>query len=103
MLSTDMIENLPGAKLILQGLTDVAKRSTTLTACLIEIAHTRFIRASLLPEDRARFITEPELCLYRLLCSQCDDAYSKYNSLIRELISFENALDRLIARSKRRI
>jgi hypothetical protein len=31
--------------------------------------------------------------LYRLLHQQGGDAYSRYNALLRELISFEHALD----------
>jgi hypothetical protein len=36
---------------------------------------------------------EPEIRLYRLLRGQGGDAYSKYNTLLRELASFESALD----------
>jgi hypothetical protein len=37
---------------------------------------------------------EPELQLYRLLRREEGDAYSRYNALVRELVSFEAALDR---------
>jgi hypothetical protein len=37
---------------------------------------------------------EPERQLYRLLREEGGDAYSRYNALIRELVSFEQALDR---------
>ena len=37
---------------------------------------------------------EPELQLYELLKREGGDAYSRYNALVRELVSFENALDR---------
>jgi len=33
------------------------------------------------------------LQLYRLLRQQGGDAYSRYNALLRELVSFESALD----------
>ncbi len=36
---------------------------------------------------------EPERQLYRLLLAQGGDAYSRYNSLLRELDSFHRALD----------
>ncbi|MCX6930149.1 MAG: hypothetical protein NT154_44095 [Verrucomicrobia bacterium] len=39
-------------------------------------------------------MTEPERQLYRLLRQEGGDAYSRYNALIRELVSFEQALDR---------
>jgi hypothetical protein len=38
--------------------------------------------------------SEPELQLYGLLQLERGDAYSRYNALVRELVSFENALDR---------
>jgi hypothetical protein len=39
-------------------------------------------------------VSEPELQLYDLLKREGGDAYSRYNALVRELVSFENALDR---------
>jgi len=42
----------------------------------------------------ASFFPEPERQLYRLLRQEGGDAYSRYNALIRELVSFEQALDR---------
>jgi hypothetical protein len=41
---------------------------------------------------------EPERQLYRLLRQEGADAYSRYNSLLRELVSFENALDTTLKR-----
>lgn len=38
--------------------------------------------------------SEHELQLYRLLKLEGGDAYSRYNALVRELVSFENALER---------
>jgi hypothetical protein len=35
-----------------------------------------------------------------LLKLERGDAYSRYNSLLRELVSFENALDRRIRKTK---
>jgi hypothetical protein len=43
-------------------------------------------------------VAEPELQLYRLLRREGGDAYSRYNALLRELISFEQALDRRTSR-----
>jgi hypothetical protein len=37
---------------------------------------------------------EAELELYDLLMREGGDAYSRYNALLRELVSFENALNR---------
>jgi len=37
---------------------------------------------------------EYELQLYDLLKKEGGDPYARYNALLRELVSFENALDR---------
>jgi hypothetical protein len=43
---------------------------------------------------------DAELDLYHLLSHEGDHAHSRYNSLVRQLISFEHALDhRLTKRS----
>ena len=57
------------------------------------LARPRLSHAGLLPQDAPVPIPEPELRLYNLLQEEDGDAYSRYNGLIRELVSFENALD----------
>jgi hypothetical protein len=42
---------------------------------------------------------EPELELYDLLLLEGGDAYSRHNALLRELISFENALGHRVRRN----
>lgn len=96
----ELMQNLPGEELFREGLADVQSGRRTIPACLVEIARSRFVRAGLLSRTVPNLIPEPELHLYRLLCDQEGDAYSRYNSLIRELISFENALDRVISSAK---
>ena len=51
-------------------------------------------RLGVLDPDITRGPAEPELQLYRLLRQAGGDAYSTYNALLRELVSFEQALDR---------
>lgn len=95
-----LIADLPGAEIVANGLADAAAGRVTPNACLVFIAGPRLRTAGLL--DMAAVpapITEAELRLYDLLCEQQGDAYSKYNSLLRRLVSFERALDhRLTAR-----
>ncbi len=88
------LESLPGGEIIRQGLTDYVAGDCTIPACLVEIAHRRLSRAGLLPASAARLMADPERQLYSLLRQEKGDAYSRYNSLIRELISFEQAIDR---------
>ncbi len=87
-------ERFPGGQLVWQGLEDFQAGRCTIPACLIGIGRTRFIRAGLLAASAASPCPEPERVLYRLLRAADGDAYSRYNSLLRELISFEQALDR---------
>lgn len=94
MKSDDWSESLPGGELIREGLTDFQSGRCTIPACLVGMARTRLNRAGLLPESVSNPIAEPERQLYRLLREAGGDAYSRYNALVRELVSFENALDR---------
>lgn len=89
----DLISGLPGESLVRQGLADVQAGRKTAPAYLIAIASPRLSRAGLLSDIEADLPPEPELCLYRLLQAEGGDAYSRYNALVRELVSFENALD----------
>ncbi|MGH7950737.1 MAG: hypothetical protein ACREFE_02285 [Limisphaerales bacterium] len=93
MKTDDLIAGLPGESLVRQGLADVRSGRRTAPAYLVSIARTRLRRAGLFRDDDALASQEPELQLYRLLRGEGDDAYSRYNALLRELISFEQALD----------
>jgi hypothetical protein len=87
------LERLPGGSLVLQGLADLQSGCETIAAYLVSIASPRLRRTGLLPES-CPVPEEPELTLYRMLLREGGDAYSRYNSLLRELVSFEQALDR---------
>ena len=95
----DLINGLPGEELVRQGLADFQSGLCTIPACLVRIARPRLSRAGLMPPSVPGEFTEPELQLYDLLKREGGDAYSRYNALLRELVSFENALDR---RNRRR-
>jgi hypothetical protein len=93
MKTNDVIAGLPGETLVRQGLADLQSGDHTVPACLVGIARSRLAGAGLL-DNSIVTSPEPELQLYRLLRREGGDAYSRYNSLLRELISFEQALDR---------
>ena len=84
---------LPGEELVRQGLADFQAGRQTVPACLVRIAHPRLSRAGLMPVEVPNAASDAELELYGLLKLEGGDAYSRYNSLLRELVSFENALD----------
>lgn len=93
--------HLPGADLIATGLSDCAHGRVTPEACLIAIGWPRLLRAGLDVADGAfHAIPDPEHTLYGLLGTGPGDAYGRYNSLIRRLISFEQALEQQAASNK---
>lgn len=89
----DELTGLPGENLLRAGLADFQAGRVSVSACLIAVAQTRLQRAGLLPTGPQTGPLEPELQLYGLLQQQGGDAYSRYNALVRELVSFEQALD----------
>jgi hypothetical protein len=87
---------LPGGVAVCQGLEDLRSGRSSSASCLVRIARPRLGRAGLLPasahgDDGA----EPEL--YQLVSAEGPGAHSRYNALIRQLVSFEHALDQLMS------
>jgi hypothetical protein len=89
----DELTGLPGEDLVRAGLADFRAGRASVPACVIAVAQTRLQRAGLLPAGPRTGPPESELQLYALLRQQGGDAYSRYNALVRELVSFEQALD----------
>jgi hypothetical protein len=100
--ATDDLDALPGGALVRQGLADLAAGRQSVAALLIDIARPRLIELGIVPRTSPPPADEPERALYRLLRSEGGDAYSRYNALIRELISFQSAATRRAARSAAR-
>jgi hypothetical protein len=100
MNTNDLMNGLPGEKLVREGLADFQSGRCTIPSCLVRIARPRLSRAGLMPPSVPGQFSEPELELYGLLKLECGDAYLRYNALIRELVSFENALDRRNRKTK---
>ena len=84
------IRTLPGGELMLEGLQGWRSGRTTIPSCLVAIAFGKFRSAGLV-EGEPPF-REAELVLYDLLRKEGGNAYGRYNSLIRELVSFGRAL-----------
>lgn len=97
-IPSDLLVGLPGAERILEGLRDFRENRHTMASCLVRMARRRLAKAGLLeaapPRDDGA-----ELDLYHLLSHEGNQAHSRYNALIRELISFEHALDHRLSRS----
>jgi hypothetical protein len=85
--------SLPGAELIDQGIADLAAGRETAEALLVAIGATRLRAAGLdVPEPG---IEDPEHRLYDLISrTEPRSAHSRYNALIRRLVSLERAAER---------
>jgi hypothetical protein len=80
---------LPGGDLIREGIADLARNVDSVAALLVSIGASR-LRA--MGFDLPRTVDLPELRLYeRLRAEGADAAHSRYNALIRRLVSFERA------------
>jgi len=85
-------EHLPGADLIRLGLDDVRHGRESIEALLVLIGAPRLRRIGIEVPDCA--VAHPEHRLYELLArSDSDSAHSRYNALIRRLVSFERAAE----------
>jgi hypothetical protein len=95
--------DLPGAELVDSGLRDARLGTTSPGALLIAIGAPRLRRLGLsIPADQD-LPADAERKLYRLLGSSgVSDPFSRYNALIRELVSFERALEQRRAAEQRR-
>lgn len=97
-MTPDLLEGLPGSAMIREGLADHRAGLKTIAACLVRIASPRLSRAGLI-DPQVIVGEDTELELYQLLSGEGDRAYSRYNSLLRELVSFEHALDHRLSRA----
>lgn len=88
----EKLKYLPGAETILKGLRDIRNDRRTIESTLVSIASRRLVKAGLMnnTHDGEEWA---ELTLYSLLQSEPGDAYSRYNALLRELVSFNRAFD----------
>ena len=83
---------LPGGDLIEKGLRDLASSRETVEALLVSIGAPRLRSAGLPVPDNA--FADAERRLYELLAREDEDsAHSRYNALVRRLVSFEDAAE----------
>jgi hypothetical protein len=95
-------QDLPGAELVAQGLADLHAGVVSLASLLVEVGAPRLRGLGLDVPQTTPEPVGPEMRLYRLLWSEDPRrAHSRYNALIRRLVSFERALE-LRRRSLRR-
>ena len=98
MNNEELIAGLPGENLVRNGLRDLNAGVDSIAARLVAIARSRLARAGLHTRPYQGDPVDAELALYRALLRESGDAYARYNALVRELVSFEHALDRRLSR-----
>lgn len=85
-------EGLPGAALIEEGLRDLARGQETVGSLLVLIGAPRLRAGRIEVADVT--VADPDHRLYQLLAAEDpDSAHARYNALVRQLISFERALE----------
>jgi hypothetical protein len=83
--------SFPGAELVEKGLVDLSEGSETVESLLVSVGAPRLRELGF--ELRAPF-EDPEERLYLLLArSDPAGAHSRYNALVRRLVSFERAAE----------
>ena len=83
-------EDLPGGDLAAAGLRDLASGVESVEALLVASFAPRLRRLGL--DVPALAVDDPEQRLYRLLASRHGDAaHSRYNALVRRMVSFARA------------
>jgi hypothetical protein len=82
---------LPGAELVEQGLRDLEGGIESPEALLVSIGASRLEGVGI---ELPRRLPSPEHRLYALLAEENpDSAHSRYNALLRRLVSFERAAE----------
>ena len=92
---TEAPEDLPGADLVASGIEALRRGEITVEALLVAVGARR-LRAAGLEVPRVPELPDaPEQMLYAALgAAHPRDTHSRYNGLIRRLVSFERALER---------
>jgi hypothetical protein len=82
---------LPGADLVRQGCRDLEQRVRTAASLLVSLGAPRLRRIGIPVADP---FPDPEHELYALLAAEDPaTAHSRYNALVRRLVSFEHAAE----------
>jgi hypothetical protein len=90
-VGVDDFAGVPGFELVEKGLSDLERGIESIEALLVSIGAPRLERLGIEPRATT---PAPEHRLYALLAKDdADSAHSRYNALIRRLVSFERAAE----------
>ena len=91
---------LPGEDLVLKGIEDLNRGEKTIESLLVCIAQPR-LQACGLQFVPLKLDDYPEMHLYKLLAEKDpEQAHAQMNAYVRRLLSFENALEKIVTRNK---
>ncbi len=94
-----MYDHLPGGEILRNGLRDLQDGVRSIDALLVLVAAPRLTRCGIRIPQASSPVALPEHDLYRRLSAEHgQEAYRHYRSLLRRLVSLENALEGLTAR-----
>lgn len=103
-MNPDQFTDLPGAEFVIPGLADLARGTFDSTeALLVAIGAPRLRTLGIDLPYAFPALPFPEHQLYFHLGEQYgNEAHSRYNALVRRLVSFERALDGRLRRERER-
>ena len=97
MVTSAVPGDLPGADLVAKGILALRSGETTVEALLVSVGAPRLRAAGLDIPPTPPLPHPPEISLYLAIGTDHPrDAHSRYNALIRRLVSFERALERRV-------
>ena len=95
-------DDLPGAHWIREGLSDLAMRRESTAAFLVQIGSPKLNRCGVSVEVTAEDALAADHNLYEMLARvHGNEAHGRYNALLRELVSFERALEQRVSKAAR--
>ena len=88
--------DLPGSDLVAMGIDDLRRGEFTVEALLVAVGASRLRSIGLDIPNVPAWPESPELALYAaVVAREPGNAHSRYNALIRRLVSFERAMEAL--------
>ena len=92
-------DEIPGHELVNQGMVDLRNGELTVEALLVAVGEPRLQALGISLPKLANMPHNREIALYETIGRLYpDDTHSRYNALIRRLVSFEHELERRKAR-----
>ena len=90
-----LADTIPGADLVATGLAALGRGDLSVEALLVAIGAPRLRSLGLAVGAPSNMPRHPELALYEAIGrTHPEDAHSRYNALVRRLVSFEHELER---------